>query len=142
MTDFFTKAAYAEAFGVEIGERFARFLEHERDDHDGHLAQLPTYGVALPVWFGGEALESFVNDDWPDFDEEGMPYGHVSAVEIDFDDFPGWVPLATLGEEESQVLLCKADEAVCPVAMWDHETGELAPVAATLDAFLASLSQE
>ena len=79
--------------------------------------------------------------DWPDFDEEsGMPYGHTSATEIDFEnDLQGWIPLATIGEEESQVLLCRVDDPVCPVGMWEHETNSVVAVADSLDDFLASL---
>lgn len=97
----------------------------------------------MEVWFDGAELESFINDDWPDTDDDGNPYGHPSATEIDFDDdFAGWVPLATIGMEESQVLLCKVTDPACPVAMWEHETGEPEPVADSLDAFLSSLTED
>ena len=140
--EYFNPAAYEAAFGVQVCERFARFLAGERHDYDGRTAELPTYGFAVPLWFDGPQLESFVRDDWPDEDDDGMPYGHPSATEIDFeDDFAGWVPLATLDEEESQVLLCRAGEPPCEVALWSGESSEAMPLSRSLDAFLAGLGE-
>jgi len=140
MSDFLRAEAYEQAFGVSLSERFRRFLEGERLRFDGALADLPSYGDPMELWFDGQDLESFVNDDWPDWGDDGCPYGHISATEIEFSGpLDGWVPLATIGEEQAQVLVCHAASADCAVAMWEHETGELVPVAPSLDTFLSAL---
>lgn len=138
----FTAAAYEAAFNLKLSPRFKRFLEKERMRYDGRMAQLPSYRDPIEVWFDGAALESFVNDDWPDFDDDGNPYGHPEATEIEFTGpLAGWVPLATLGDEEPQILLCEASDAQCAVGMWEHETDEVYRIASSLDGFLASLTE-
>ena len=91
----------------------------------------------------GTELASFVLDDWPDEDEDGEPFlPHPMASELDFADaLQGWVPLATLGMDDMQVLLVRIDDPACPVGLFWHEDETVLPVADSLDAFLASLEE-
>jgi hypothetical protein len=61
---------------------------------------------------------------------------------VDWKRFEGWLPLAQLvassGDVEQQFLVVHAT-APHRVAMWEHETGKLVPVVASLDELLASL---
>lgn len=140
MSDHFRIESIEQNFGVTLPDRYRRFLRDEREAHSGKMADLPNYGEPIEIYFDGVQLESFLHDDWPDFDDDGVPYGHPSATEVDFEEtFKGWVPLATIGEEESQILLCNVTAADCPVAMWEHEVDEALPVADSLDEFLSAL---
>lgn len=141
MSEYLNVDAIEQKFDLRLPARFRSFLASNPEELSGKKCSLPHYQNPMAVYFDGTELESFINDDWPDFDEEsGMPYGHTSATEIDFEnDLQGWIPLATIGEEESQVLLCRVDDPVCPVGMWEHETNSVVAVADSLDDFLASL---
>jgi hypothetical protein len=143
MSDGLSSETYAEALGVTLPARLRRFIDHERDDYDGREALLPNYDGPVEVWFVGTELASFVLDDWPDEDEEGEPFlAHPTASELDFDgDLRGWVPLATLGIDDMQVLLVRVDDPACPVGLWWHEDESVLPVADSLDAFLGALTE-
>lgn len=142
MTDVLSVESYSEAYGFVPCDRFRRFTTSEREQYDGREVELPHDAEPQEVRFTGSDIESFLNEDWPDEPdpETGMPYGHISATEIDFErKFKGWVPLATLGEESARVLVCRADTEACPVALWESEDDTLYPLAESLDAFLSEL---
>lgn len=141
MSDGLTSDTYADELGVSLPGRLRRFIDEEREEHDGRAASLPNYDEPVEVWFVGSELASFVLDDWPEEDEDGEPFlAHPMASELDFDDdLRGWVPLATLGIDDMQVLLARVDDPACPVGLWWHEDEAVIPVADSLDAFLAGL---
>lgn len=120
-------------FALALSERYRRFLLEERAGLGRRFAVLPTYRGAMPVWFEGPGLESFFHDGGPGA-------GHPSASEAALGGASGWVPLATLGDDEPQFLAVRAGEPACPVAMWEHETGAFVRCASTLDGFLAGLA--
>ena len=141
MRDGLSSNNYTEDLGVELPERLRRFIDEEREDYDGFYAPLPNYEEPAEVTFVGSELASFVLADWPEEDEDGEPFlAHPSASELDFEDeLRGWVPLASLGIDDMQVLLARIDDPACPVGLWWHEDETVLPVASSLDAFLASL---
>jgi hypothetical protein len=142
-TDGLTSATYAAQLGATLPARLRRFVDRERDAHDGRLAALPHYDDPVAVSFTGSELASFVLEDWPDDDEDGEPFlPHPMASELDFEGaLRGWVPLATLGMDDMQVLLARVDDPACPVGLWWHEDEVVLPVADSLDAFLAALAE-
>lgn len=104
-----------------MSPRFRRYLQGtEPRDHEGRFALVPSYERPMQVHLEGRALERLKKH----------------APQRD-----GWVPLATLGREEPQYLVVEATDPVCPVAMWEHETGKLVPCADSLDAFLEHLGE-
>ena len=139
MSDFINAQTLEETYGVTLPERYLRFLANEVGTRSGWLANLGTYRDPMPVYFDSDALESFVNDDWPEDDQE---YGHISATEIEWSSHPGCVPFATIGDEEAPFLVCCITEAACPVLIWEPDDGSLTPIADSLDDFLAGLTEE
>jgi hypothetical protein len=138
MSKYFDAELVQERFNVPLSERYRRFLKRkEWRKYDGLMAE-GLYGNPIAVRFQGEELESFFHDDWP---ADAGTYGHVAAPEIKLGGSEGWVPLATLGEEESQFLVVKADDEACPVALYEYEDQELVRVADTLDGFLKGLAK-
>ncbi|MBP6838197.1 MAG: hypothetical protein KA190_12870 [Kofleriaceae bacterium] len=138
MSRYLEPAHVAATFSLVLSKRYLRFLAKERADLGPRFARLPTYEHAMPVAFAGAALDSFFHDDWPADDPS---YGHPSATEAELGGAGGWVPLATIGDEEPQFLVVRAGDEACPVAMWEHETGGFVPCAASLDAFLEVLGK-
>lgn len=141
MSDGLSSNIYIEELGVDLPERLRRFIDEEREAHDGRCAVLPNYEEPAEVSFVGSELASFVLADWPEEDEGGEPFlPHPSSSELDFEEtLIGWVPLATLGIDDMQVLLARIDDPACPVGLWWHEDETVLPVAKSLDAFLAGL---
>lgn len=92
--------------------RHLKFFATEAARHEGRYVDLPSYERPLRLSFAKR------------------PRHELPA---------GWVPLAAIGSEEPQFLAVHTEDAAARVAMWEHETGALVPVAASLDAFLASL---
>ena len=139
---FFSSDVYEATFAVPLCSRFRRFLdEGEHAELSGAMVELPTADEPLTVFFDGEPLESIVNDDWPADDDPSRdePYGHPVAEAIDFQELPGWVPLATIAADEEHVLLAKADVEPVVVAVWKNQSESLRLVNEDLDAFLADL---
>jgi tetratricopeptide (TPR) repeat protein len=130
---YFDPAYVSNRFALPLADRYRRFLTDERPGLGRRFAILPSYQGAMPVCFEGRALESFFHDG-------GAGPAHPSASEAELGGAGGWVPLATIGDDEAQFLAVRAGEPACPVAMWEHETGEFVRCAATLDAFLAGLA--
>jgi hypothetical protein len=102
---------------MKASARYAAFLaDKEWKRHDTKWSLVPTYEKPMRVKFIGT---------------------RAFTSEADLAD--GWVPLATIGSEESQFLAVRSTDDACPVAMWEHETGKLVACAESLDAFLAAL---
>jgi len=139
MSKYFTPKRVMAAFNVTLAPRYEQFLtKKEWQKYDGRFADVPSYQKPLQVHLTGQQLESFFHDEWP---EDEPDYGHPSATEVDLGGKEGWVPLATLGDEEPQFLVVNVNETKCPVAMWEHESARFVACAQTLDAFLASLEK-
>lgn len=137
MSQWLTPEWISKQFELTLCPVYTQFLNEKRyKELSGKWSDIPGYRHALEVWFEGEELESFLYDDWP---TDRDYYGHSSAVEVRFEEFPGWLPLATLGQEEAQFLLVQVSEEAAPVAMWEHETNTLVPVAPSLSEFLNQL---
>ncbi len=138
MSEWLNPVWISKQFEVPLSLVYLRFLQEQQGTaFSFNTAQLPTYQEKMSVWFEGEELESFLYDDWP---EEKPNYGHPVAVEIELKGFPGWVPLATLGQKENSFLLVKADHPAAPISLWDYDTGTLLPVAESLKTCLEELS--
>src|SRR5580658_8540701 len=121
MSKYFDADLIEKRFGVPLSARYRRFLKRrEWKRYDGLMAE-GLYGNPIAVRFQGEELESFFHDDWP---ADAATYGHVAAPEVELGGDEGWVPLATLGSEESQFLVVKADDEACPVALYEHDDRE------------------
>lgn len=135
MSEVLRSKYVTKRFGVELGERYRRFLtSNEWQTLDGRYALVPTYASALRVRFLGIQLESFFRDEPGD-------EMHPAATEAELGGEGGWIPLATLGDEESTFLAVRANEHACPVGMWEPETKTWRPCADSLDAFLAALGR-
>lgn len=137
MSRYFQASHIAATFGITLSQRYLRFLDKERPSVGRTFAVLPSYEGAMPVAFDGAPLESFFRGDL----EEETDQDHPSADEAELGGAGGWIPLATIGVEEPQFLVVRAAEEPCPVAMWEHETGDYVLCSSTLDAFLASLGK-
>lgn len=135
MSEILRTKYVTKRFGVELGERYRRFLtSKEWQTLDGRYALVPTYASALRVGFQGKQLESFFRDEPGD-------EMHPAATEADLGGEGGWIPLATLGDEEPTFLAVRANEHACPVGMWEPETKTWKPCADSLDGFLAALGR-
>ena len=95
--------------------RYERFLPGKKAKQDeGRWSQVPFYEAPQKLKFSGKEL------------------AQLDARE-------GWVPLATLGQEEARYFVVKAGDSACPVALWEPERETFTPHAHSLDSFLASL---
>lgn len=134
----------AAAFHVTPSARYRRFLtKREWIKVNGWYAVLPHYAVPLKVRFDGALLESFFRDrDEDDSHEAGDEKAatHPATTEAELGGTAGWVPLATLGEEEPTFLAVRGGDEACPVAIWEPERKRFLPVIDSLDAWLKSLA--
>ncbi len=121
----FDEAAFEKKYGVRAPARYQKFVsDNEAALHKGkYVADLPHY--TSDSKFNVE----FCKPGFDLFEDNDIDRG-------DHDD--AWMPLATLAEEP-QFLAVNLSSEACAVAMWEHEDGMFHPVAASLDAFLASL---
>jgi hypothetical protein len=132
-----TPAFVATALGVRLPARYERYLSSgEWQACEGLWCEVPGYQSAMRLSFSGPELAGFFEGDEADGKH---PASLSSASEAPLGGPQGWVPLATLGQEEARFLALSTLDANCPVAIWQPSTGTFTPVSHSLDAFLASL---
>jgi hypothetical protein len=113
-------AALEKDLGRLLPERYRRFVESGQiKDYRGlWCGGLPGYDPAAAFKVA--------------FPEPG--FSLFEEHEIDRAQHPDRLPLCSLGKEPQ--FLSVALQGECPVEMWDHETGQFRPFAASIDEFL------
>ena len=128
----FSRSPHLESnYNVKLATQLQDFpaTKHWRASDGRLLATLPTYPsdphTNLKIRYGDIAVADAAVD-W----------------QVDWHHFEGWRPFASLigtSDEPEQQFLVVHCVAPHPIAMWEHATGKLVPVADSLDELLALL---
>jgi hypothetical protein len=118
-------------FGLTLPPKVAQLFDKGWKSYDGFfIKELPNYQsdphTGMKIKFDDKKARS-QGEEW----------------DVEWDDALPFFPLALItfedGEADAQLLAVDIENSLCPVVMFEHETGEFEEVADSLDEFLGDL---